>query len=1048
MQTQRKAEFGQRNAEFFQKRDKEERGTSSVRVRGLVIASRVLPITIFILCFSVLGLSAQSFGQNKVNAIDANWSMIRSMHFDVYFPAGNDDFGRLVTLMAEETYYKLKEDLRFPLSSRVPLIVYGSKTEFQGTNIIYPLLTEGIGGFTESLRNRVVIPFEGSYVKLEELLAHELVHAYTNAMDRGSSLVSSLRPASFPFWFSEGLPEFLSIGGEDDFNNMFILDMVVNEKLPPLEYSDGYLAYRLGESFISYIAEVWGREKVSEYYFALRGSRGTDEATKKVFGMELEELESRWRYHLKRMYFPAVNLHGTPKEDLEQRTFSQKDGSYFNYMPRFSPDGQRYVYFSNQGARYSVWMSGTHGLSRPQKLITGEATGQMEEFYYFRANLSWFPDNRRVAFGAKNSTGDVIHILDTQREKIVSSIRIPELRAIYEIDVSPDGEKILISGQMGTQSDIFVYEIASRKLERLTDDLFWDAQARWAPDGKSIVFASERVLNEAGTRRGFFANYRSAIFKMELESGEMWRMSWDEGNCSFPMFDGSGKKLLYVSSREGISNLRIIDMEGGRKGDVTDVLSGVYAGDISADGRYLLVSNYFNGGWDIYFGYNPLDSLTYSEAPVPQPWESQGDIWDKVDLSQLDLFGRRPKQRPKRINPSSQYDARRPNFGTAPEFEYTRQDSLLFFQDFSYDDRPSEPGAKLPKVEDYRGSFAIEHLWGGLAYSSSAGAIGYLELGLADIMGNHGIGINAGFSGILEENDLLLSYLYLKKRSDFGVGVYNIFDDVIFREQVPGPDNYFRFVQRQTGVYLLWRYPFNRFMRFEFDQMLHQRKTRWDEWGWNSDASNGQWNQATEPEYDMVWAPGVSLVHDNALFGSTGPLVGWRAMGTVRTSISDAKLDYVTAYADWRGYRLFNRRYGLAARAMAGVSSGDNAQYFDLWGLDGVRGHDDYDTGHKKLLTSAELRFPFFDYIAMAFPVPLTIPNIRGAIFADAGTVFDELKDFRPMQSSKLKDLKLGYGFGPRLNLGYVVLRLDIAWASDLSRISKPAYFLSLSEDF
>ena len=1028
--------------------------TEGQRDRG--VEKTVIAILALLLLSSFVTLNAYSFGQNKVNAVDSNWSMIRSMHFDVYFPAGNDDFGRLATLMAEETYYALKQDLRFPLSSRVPLIIYGTKTEFQGTNIIYPLLTEGIGGFTESLRNRVVIPFEGSYAKLEELMAHELTHAYTNAIERGSSLVSSLRPASFPFWFSEGLPEFLSIGGEDDYNNMFILDMVVNESLPPLEYSDGYLAYRLGESFLSYIAEVWGREKVSDYYFALRSSRGTDEATKKVFGMELEELESRWRYHLKRLYFPAVNQHGTPKEDMEQRTFSARDGSYFNYMPRFSPDGQNYVYFSNQGARYSVWMSGTHGLSRPRKLITGEATGKMEEFYYFRANLSWFPDSRRVAFGAKNSVGDVIHILDTHTEKIVSSISIPELRGIYELDVSPDGTRILISGQKDMQSDIFVYDIASKTLERLTDDLYWDAQARWAPDGQSIVFASERILNPEGKRRGFFANYRSAIYQLHLASGELIQMSHEPGNCSYPMLDASGKKLLYISSDQGVANFRVLDLEAGTKAAVTNVLAGVYSGDLSRDGRYLLVSNYFNGAWDIYFSYNPLDSLEYQPVMAPQPYSGKDDMWDGVDLGQLDLFGRRPKARPKRINPAAQYDARRPLIGEEPKFEFTRQDSLLFFQDFSYDDRPTQPGPKLPRTEKYRSGFAIEHLWGGLAYSSSVGALGYVELGLADIMGNHGIGINAGFSGILEENDILLSYLYLKKRSDFGIGVYNQFDDVIFREQIPGPDDYYRYVERQTGVYLLWRYPFNRFLRFEFDQMLHRRKTRWDYWGWNEDASDGTWNQYEAPRYDWVWAPGVTLVHDNALFGSTGPLVGWRAMGTLRTSLTAGKLDYVTAYADWRGYKLFNRRYGLAARALAGFSSDfsqngdtqDTAQYFDLWGIDGVRGHDDYDIGHKKLLASAELRFPFFDYIAMAFPVPLTIPNIRGAVFADLGTVFDDLDDFEPMHANKLKDLKLGYGFGPRLNLGYVVLRLDIAWASDLSKISKPAYFLSLSEDF
>ena len=66
----------------------------------------------------------------------------------------------------------------------------------------------------------------------------------------------------------------------------------------------------------------------------------------------------------------------------------------------------------------------------------------------------------------------------------------------------------------------------------------------------------------------------------------------------------------------------------------------------------------------------------------------------------------------------------------------------------------------------------------------------------------------------------------------------------------------------------------------------------------------------------------------------------------------------------------------------------------------------------------------------------------------DIGTVFNEFEDFRGMRGRKLDDLKLSYGWGPRLNIGYVVLRLDIAWLSDLSKISKPSYFISLTEDF
>ncbi|NCC34413.1 MAG: hypothetical protein EOM24_20725 [Chloroflexia bacterium] len=150
---------------------------------------------------------------------------------------------------------------------------------------------------------------------------------------------------------------------------MVILDMVVNYKLRGLNYSDGYLAYRLGESFLSFIAATYGKEKVSEYFYSLRSMNSLEDATKRVFAMEFSELESRWKYQLKRDFFPLINSHQVPQEAYEKRTDRKKDGSYFNFSPRFSPDGSRYVYYSDSGARYSIWLAGTHGLSPDQVFI-------------------------------------------------------------------------------------------------------------------------------------------------------------------------------------------------------------------------------------------------------------------------------------------------------------------------------------------------------------------------------------------------------------------------------------------------------------------------------------------------------------------------------------------------------------------------------------------------------------------------------------------------------------------------------------------------------
>jgi outer membrane protein assembly factor BamA len=280
------------------------------------------------------------------------------------------------------------------------------------------------------------------------------------------------------------------------------------------------------------------------------------------------------------------------------------------------------------------------------------------------------------------------------------------------------------------------------------------------------------------------------------------------------------------------------------------------------------------------------------------------------------------------------------------------------------------------------------------------------------------------------------------------VGVYNIFDEILFRDPQPELDDYYRYRERQTGLYLLYRYPFTRFFRAELTNMLYQRGQSWSDWIWNSDNETGNWGPEYDKHKEIVYTPALTLVHDNSLYGSTGPLLGWRALYTVSTTLADSKMEYVTNYLDWRSYTLFSKRYSLAARAIAGISLGESPERFDLAGYYGVRAYGGNLTGEKKALVSAELRFPFFEYINLAFPIPLSIPNIRGSLFADLGTVFDEFESFRGANDGKLNDLYMGYGFGPRLDMGYVILRFDITWLTDLTQSSKPSYYLSLSEDF
>ena len=58
---------------------------------------------------------------------------------------------------------------------------YADHPDFQQTNVISGFLDQSTGGVTESLRNRVIMPFTGVYAENDHVLGHELVHVLLGA---------------------------------------------------------------------------------------------------------------------------------------------------------------------------------------------------------------------------------------------------------------------------------------------------------------------------------------------------------------------------------------------------------------------------------------------------------------------------------------------------------------------------------------------------------------------------------------------------------------------------------------------------------------------------------------------------------------------------------------------------------------------------------------------------------------------------------------------------------------------------------------------------
>src|SRR5207253_2116606 len=57
---------------------------------------------------------------------------------------------------------------------------------------------------------------------------------------------------------------------------------------------------------------------------------------------------------------------------------------------------------------------------------------------------------------------------------------------------SADGQTIAISGQQTGASDLFLFDLTTNQVRRLTNDKYADMQPAFSPDGRTLAFVSDR----------------------------------------------------------------------------------------------------------------------------------------------------------------------------------------------------------------------------------------------------------------------------------------------------------------------------------------------------------------------------------------------------------------------------------------------------------------------------------------------------------------------------------------------------------------------------
>lgn len=585
-------------------------------------ASFLRAASLALLCLAVpsgTAAFAQSFGQNKVQYRPFDWQQVRTEHFDIYFYEGGERIGEFAARHIEKMYAEVSAVTGHKLTERVPVILHNTHTDFQQTNVIPMALPEGVGGFTERFKNRIVMPFEGSYRDFYHVLQHELTHAVIFNMLFGGAAGGpvSRQFGGFPLWINEGLAEYASVGW-DLGSEFYMIDATTFGYVgSPAHGFGGFLAYKGGQLFFHFLETVYGKGTTTKFIAELSVSGDVDQAFRRVTKTSLEEAGEIWLRELRRLYWPELGQRQYGKGVARRLTHRGRDRSFYNLQPSISPSGEEIAFFSDRETWEAVYILNVKTEKVTRTVIQGGNRGEHESFRSFKSGIAWSPDGKMLAVVSKRGGRDVIHLLDAASGK-VRRVLEPDVAAILSPDWSRDGARIAFSAQKDGFTDIYVHELESGETRRLTADVAHDDRPVFSPSGKWIVFESDRPSAAFGGADPVAA-YDSLLpfkdlYRIPVEGGRPELVAggpWDE---KMPSFGASDSQFVFVSNRSGLDNIYLWT-EGKEPRPVTNLLTGCFTPSWSRDGTKLAFSLFEAGGWDVYLMNDPLSKVRDEELP-------------------------------------------------------------------------------------------------------------------------------------------------------------------------------------------------------------------------------------------------------------------------------------------------------------------------------------------------------------------------------------------------------------------------------------------------
>jgi acylaminoacyl-peptidase len=247
------------------------------------------------------------------------------------------------------------------------------------------------------------------------------------------------------------------------------------------------------------------------------------------------------------------------KDEYKSNIWLFRDGTVQQYSsggkdayPRWSPDGANLAFLSKRDKKMQIYILPTSGgEAYPITSDTIDVSG-----------FVWAPDSRRIAFVAGVLVNPPEESAEKEAESEGKNGKEAEKKAptqlIDRAGFKADGTGFVFDKRQQIQ----VVYTDSKEVKQLTTGDYNAGSPAWSPDGRHIVFASNRNSR-------WDVEIDSQIWEIPAEGGEPRRITQERGSWSAPVYSPTGDEIAFAgfrifddNSASGFHELWSVDSQG------------------------------------------------------------------------------------------------------------------------------------------------------------------------------------------------------------------------------------------------------------------------------------------------------------------------------------------------------------------------------------------------------------------------------------------------------------------------------------------------------